>query len=130
MLNGTHAATETSMASRHRPEEGDMPDAQRILDKLDTLQADIGSVAKEQARIQGAHDGLKVAVESVSRAIGDVSKVKVEAATMDVKLDNLGKRLESLERSLAAKDWRLWVERVVSSVLGGGSVAVILELLR
>jgi hypothetical protein len=119
-------------------EEGVTTETQRIIDKLDQLQVEVGSVAKEQARIQGTQDGTKLAIEAVSNAIGDVTKVKIESAAMGAKVDNIINRLGAMEREQEKRDqalatrerdkqWQGWITHTLSGLAGGGGAVALLR---
>lgn len=103
---------------------------ERILDKLDQLQVDLGSVAKEQARIQGTQDGTKLAIEAVSNALGDVTKVKIESATLSAQVAAIVTRLDAFDREQRDARWQNWASHTLSGLIGGGGAVALAHFLK
>lgn len=102
---------------------------QRILSKLDDIQSTTATMGKDVARMQGEQTGLRVAIEAVSHAIGDVTQTKIQAATMAVALDDISRRLGALEtaKTTEGRDqrWQAFLQHLATGLASGGAVAAL-----
>jgi FtsZ-binding cell division protein ZapB len=122
------------VAVRHLSEEEGVTLEQRILDKLDDVVSGQSTLAADVARIQGTQEGMRQSIETVSRAIGDVTEVKIRTEAMSAKVDNLIRRVDGLETETRTErrdsQWQEFLRHMVSGIAGGAGVGAALHFLR
>lgn len=106
-------------------------DSHRLLDKLDDLQSSISDLARDQARVQGTQEGLKIAIETLTQAVGDVTLVKIATKESAIEMRTLHARIEALEHHRETDDrdarWQSFLTHLASGLLGGGAFSAVFQ---